>query len=386
MKEKEISDLLKDADEEMINRISENFPDSDEERKQRIFEKTAEKYAQKLNEDRISGDDISVRIIRKEKERVTSKYIAAVAAFVLVFAGTMTGAALNNKNKENQEVYDAVQTVYTEVSAELTGNVSTFTETTDNSRSTSVSKVPVTGTAGASEAVTVTEIVKATEKTVSQKHEETHASSEKNNQESKATETTAAAGTTTAEETAAEPEFSESMSETGQINPFYWPVPGFTHLSSYREDGGYHGGVDITGPEGNESEIYGKPVIAAFSGTVAVMCSTCTHDYPKVFAEYEENMNPADIPAGCTCGGGYGNYVGIASSESDLSAYYAHLSQVTVSIGQYVNAGDVIGYAGSTGYSNGPHLHFEVRKKTGTKTDPLQYQYINYGAPEPVTE
>ena len=44
MKEKDISKILKDADNEMINRISENFPEEDEKRKQRIFEKTAEKY------------------------------------------------------------------------------------------------------------------------------------------------------------------------------------------------------------------------------------------------------------------------------------------------------------------------------------------------------
>ncbi|MFB0612067.1 M23 family metallopeptidase [Aurantiacibacter poecillastricola] len=58
--------------------------------------------------------------------------------------------------------------------------------------------------------------------------------------------------------------------------------------------------------------------------------------------------------------GSYGNYVQIAHS-GDLETRYAHLSSYTVSNGDQVRKGDLIGYVGSTGRSTGPHLHYEVR-------------------------
>lgn len=67
----------------------------------------------------------------------------------------------------------------------------------------------------------------------------------------------------------------------------------------------------------------------------------------------------------------YGNYVMIIHSNS-LSTLYAHMSSVGVSADQYVSKGQIIGYSGSTGFSSGPHLHFEVRSN-GVPVDPLGY-------------
>lgn len=58
--------------------------------------------------------------------------------------------------------------------------------------------------------------------------------------------------------------------------------------------------------------------------------------------------------------GGYGNYVVIKHSNG-TQTLYAHLSSVSVGVGQYVTAGQTIGVIGNTGRSTGTHLHFEVR-------------------------
>ncbi|MBE6240223.1 MAG: LysM peptidoglycan-binding domain-containing protein [Bacteroidales bacterium] len=64
----------------------------------------------------------------------------------------------------------------------------------------------------------------------------------------------------------------------------------------------------------------------------------------------------------------YGNMV-IIRHENGIETFYAHLSKRLVEAGDWVNAGDVIGYGGSTGRSSGPHLHFETRYK-GFAFDP----------------
>ena len=55
----------------------------------------------------------------------------------------------------------------------------------------------------------------------------------------------------------------------------------------------------------------------------------------------------------------YGNYV-VISHGSGNTTLYAHMSKRSVSVGQRVNQGDVLGVTGSTGNSTGPHLHFEI--------------------------
>jgi murein DD-endopeptidase MepM/ murein hydrolase activator NlpD len=68
---------------------------------------------------------------------------------------------------------------------------------------------------------------------------------------------------------------------------------------------------------------------------------------------------------------GYGNYVIIAHGHG-VETLYGHLDALAVTIGDSVVEGQVIGFEGSTGFSTGPHLHFEVRVN-GQFVDPLLY-------------
>lgn len=67
----------------------------------------------------------------------------------------------------------------------------------------------------------------------------------------------------------------------------------------------------------------------------------------------------------------YGEYV-VISHGSGNTTLYAHMSSRSVSVGDVVEQGDVIGITGSTGISSGPHLHFEITEN-GVRVDPLQY-------------
>src|SRR5919106_6690939 len=69
--------------------------------------------------------------------------------------------------------------------------------------------------------------------------------------------------------------------------------------------------------------------------------------------------------------GGYGNLV-VVQHRLGYTTWYAHLSQITSWVGEQVSGGTRLGYVGSTGYSTGPHLHFEVRR-WNTPIDPVPY-------------
>ena len=126
---------------------------------------------------------------------------------------------------------------------------------------------------------------------------------------------------------------------TGQLG---WPVSGeITSPYGYRVHPIwgttiYHSGIDIGVDEGT-------PVHAADSGVI-------------VWAGWM---------------GGYG-YAVVIDHGNGLSTLYGHNSELAVDEGQSVSKGQVVAYAGSTGNSTGPHVHFEVREN-GDPVDPMGY-------------
>jgi len=125
-----------------------------------------------------------------------------------------------------------------------------------------------------------------------------------------------------------------------------WPVPGYFQISSHYglRFGGkdFHQGMDIAG-----SNIHGKPIVAANDGVVA-------------------HVNYA-----YTAGRGYGIFL-IIDHGGKVTTLYAHCSSISVSVGQEVKRGQEIAKVGNTGWSTGPHLHFEVREN-GVAKNPINY-------------
>lgn len=97
-----------------------------------------------------------------------------------------------------------------------------------------------------------------------------------------------------------------------------------------------HTGVDLAGSQGD-------PIYAIASGTVTAAGYSDAYGYNVTLAH----------------GNGYGSM-------------YAHMTHFTVSVGQSVSQGQIIGYVGSTGWSTGPHLHFEIYVN-GTPVNPMRY-------------
>lgn len=147
-----------------------------------------------------------------------------------------------------------------------------------------------------------------------------------------------------------EEEIKKLVESQNQLNPNYvggimaWPIPGYTRITSkygmrtHPITGVYklHTGVDVGAP-------LGANFIAANDGIVTK-------------ASYN---------------GAYGNMVMI-DHGGGISTLYAHGSKIMVETGQTVQKGDVVLKVGSTGYSTGPHAHFEVRVN-GKVVDPMPY-------------
>ena len=136
----------------------------------------------------------------------------------------------------------------------------------------------------------------------------------------------------------------------GATGSYIWPLPSdYTVHSPFGNrihpifgTQRFHAGVDIGGPSG-------AAIVASDSGSVITS----------------------------TFSSSYGNYV-VINHGGGNTTLYAHMSSTAVSVGASVAQGDTIGYVGSTGWSTGPHLHFEVRVNNGN-VDPLQY-FSGYSA------
>ncbi len=101
----------------------------------------------------------------------------------------------------------------------------------------------------------------------------------------------------------------------------------------------FHNGLDI------ESPMYSN-IYASLSGTV-------------VFAQNYST---------------FGNLIRIRH-DNGYETYYAHLDEFLVKEGDRVRQGQLIAYSGNTGYTTGPHFHFELRKPNGSAVNPLSYIY-----------
>lgn len=115
--------------------------------------------------------------------------------------------------------------------------------------------------------------------------------------------------------------------------------------------------------------------ITTYFGQRGYLWKSGRHDGLDIGADYGSAVRAADdgvvVEAETGWNNGYGSYVKIDHGNG-LQTLYAHLSAIYVDPWQEVGRGEVIGLVGSTGFSTGPHLHFEVRVQ-GEKRDPLAF-------------
>ncbi|MFJ3304275.1 peptidoglycan DD-metalloendopeptidase family protein [Streptomyces sp. NPDC086549] len=173
-------------------------------------------------------------------------------------------------------------------------------------------------------------------------------------QSSSASDASAASNSSFAPDASSASDVSTQNAQTttaGVSTGYTLPVTGAAVGTGYHVPGGmwssgYHTGVDFVVPTGTS-------VKAVAAGTV--------------------------VSAGW--GGAYGNQV-VIKLDDGYYAQYAHLSQLSVSAGQTVVAGQQVGLSGATGNVTGPHLHFEIRTTPnyGSDVDPVGY-LRSHGAP-----
>ena len=124
----------------------------------------------------------------------------------------------------------------------------------------------------------------------------------------------------------------------GLSTGFIWPADGVISSGFGWRWGRLHAGLDIAAP-------IGTPILAAATGVV---------DY----AGWSD--------------GGYGNMIDIRHPDGTITRY-GHLNEIYVKEGQSVSQSQSIGAMGSTGFSTGPHLHFEIRPNGGSAIDPMAF-------------
>jgi murein DD-endopeptidase MepM/ murein hydrolase activator NlpD len=130
---------------------------------------------------------------------------------------------------------------------------------------------------------------------------------------------------------------SEKWAAKLKLNLWHLPVAGYHLTATFGQYGlwsSYHTGLDFAAPSGT-------PIYAIANGVITS-------------ASYD---------------GAYGNKT-VQTLEDGTELWYCHQTSYTVSTGETVRAGELIGYVGSTGHVTGPHLHLEVRPGGGDPVDP----------------